>query len=213
MKKSSIWAIVFLVGLYITCQLVADVGATKMVQVGRIVMPGGTFLFAVTFTLRDLIHKRLGADWARVSIIAAACFNVLLSLYLAAIGALPAPVFYPLGKEWGTIFAIVPAITLASIVAEVVSELIDTAVFQFWWVKMGNWPQWTRVLVSNAVSLPVDSLVFGVLAFSVLPLVTGGATTPIQGVLLLVQGQVLWKLAVTVLSLPAIYLVKEKPVL
>jgi len=196
MKKSSIWAIVFLVGLYITCQLVADVGATKMVQVGRIVMPGGTFLFAVTFTLRDLIHKRLGADWARVSIIAAACFNVLLSLYLAAIGALPAPVFYPLGKEWGTIFAIVPAITLASIVAE-----------------MGNWPQWTRVLVSNAVSLPVDSLVFGVLAFSVLPLVTGGATTPIQGVLLLVQGQVLWKLAVTVLSLPAIYLVKEKPVL
>jgi uncharacterized integral membrane protein (TIGR00697 family) len=201
--------VVFLVGLYICCQMIADVGATKLVQIGDYVIPGGTFVFTLTFTLRDLIHKRLGREWARWSIVVAAVCNVVMAFYLSSVSRLSSPVFYELNDAWQAIFSIVPAITIASIVAEFISELLDTEVYQLWKSRFSSYPQWTRVIASNAVSLPVDSLVFGLLAFVVLPPVFGAESLPVVAALSIVSGQILFKALVTVISLPAIYLVDE----
>lgn len=169
MTKKQIWTIVALVGGYIICQVVADVGATKLISVGNVVMPAGTFIFAVTFTLRDLLHKRLGKEWARAAIICAGFFNVIQALYLAGMAVLPSPPFFGLAEPWSAVFALVPAITMGSIIAEVVSEWVDTEVWHFWRSKLGDLPQWSAVLASNAISLPLDSLIFGTLAFTLLP--------------------------------------------
>lgn len=213
MSRKNVWAITALVGLYVICQAIADVGATRLLQIGSIVLPGGTFIFAVTFTLRDLLHKRLGKEWARAAIVLAGGFNVLQAVYLSAIGHLPAPAFAQLAGAWSQIFAIVPSITVASIVAEVVSELIDTEVYHFWSHRFRRLPQWTRVVVSNAISLPVDSLIFATLAFVFLPPLLGGDSMPFLTALSLVAGQIVYKAAVTLISLPGIYLVKERPLL
>lgn len=210
-SKRAIWMIVLLVGGYVLCQAVADVAATKLVQIGSITMPAGTFIFAVTFTLRDLLHKRLGKEWARAAIVLAGVFNVVQATYLATVGTLPSPDFYHLTGAWGTIFALVPSITAASIIAEVISELVDTEVYHSWQRRFTFLPQWTRVLVSNAVSLPLDSLIFGTLAFSILPRLFGGGIVPFSVAMSIVCGQIIWKGIVTVISLPLIYLVKEKP--
>jgi hypothetical protein len=207
-NKRAVWAIVFLVGGYVLCQAVADVGATKFVDLGGIVLPAGSLMFALTFTLRDLVHKRLGKVWAQAAIVAAGTFNVVQSLYLAWMGRIPAPVWFEAADAWSTIFALIPSITFASIIAEVASQWVDTEVYDFW-RRAVNLPQWTRVLASNAVSLPLDSFVFGTLAFSVLPLVFGGEVLPLGTALNLVVGQIVWKAAVTVVSLPGIYLVRE----
>lgn len=212
MKKSTIWAIVLLVGGYIICQAIADVGATKFIQVQNVVMPAGTFIFAVTFTLRDLLHKRLGKDWARAAIVCAGLFNIVQAVYLAMMARLPYPVFFELGDAWTSVFSIVPAITAGSIAAEVISELVDTEVYHAWKTKLGNLPQWSAVLVSNIISLPLDSFMFGTLAFVLLPVVLGGDSLPFLTAMDLVKGQIIWKTAITVVSLPAIYLVKEKPI-
>ena len=213
MKKSTIWMIVLLVGGYVICQAIADVGATKFVQVRNVVMPAGTFIFAVTFTLRDLLHKRLGKDWARAAIVCAGLFNVVQAVYLAGMARLPYPVFFGLGDAWTAVFSIVPAITAGSIVAEVVSELVDTEVYHVWRTKLENLPQWSAVLVSNIVSLPLDSFIFGTLAFVLLPAVLGGDSLPFLTAMDLVKGQIIWKAAVTIISLPTIYLVKENPLI
>lgn len=211
MKRTTVWTIVALVGLYVMCQAIADVGATRMVSLADIIMPGGTFIFALTFTLRDLVHKRLGKEWARAAIVLAAVFNIMLALYLAGIARLAFPPFFAVGEAWNSIFAIVPAITVASILAELVSELIDTEVYHIWRENLPKWPQWTRVLASNAVSLPIDSVVFGVLAFTVLPVVFGGQVSPLGIAIRLSAGQIVWKAAVTLISMPVIYLVKDEP--
>jgi uncharacterized integral membrane protein (TIGR00697 family) len=207
-NKKTIWAIVLLVGGYIICQAVADIGATKMVEIGGIIIPAGTFIFAATFTIRDLIHKRLGKEWARAAIVCAGIFNVAQSAYLATMALLPAPVFFGLGDAWNSVFAIVPAITIGSIVAEVASELVDTEVYHLW--QRLNLPQWTSVLASNAISLPLDSAIFGVLAFSVLPPLFGAESMPVSTALVIASGQILWKGAITVVSLPTIYAVKKR---
>jgi uncharacterized integral membrane protein (TIGR00697 family) len=211
MSKKHIWIIVGLVGLYVAAQLIADVAATKLVEVGGVVMPAGTFVFAITFTLRDIIHKRLGRQWARASITMAALFNLLLAGYMAAVAQLPVPDFYPFGESWNAIFALVPAITLGSIAAEWVSQNVDTEVYHWWRGRFPDFPQWTRVAVSNAVALPVDSIVFTLLAFVLLPLIFGGQAMPLGvAVTRIISGQILFKVVVTVLSLPLIYTVKDE---
>ena len=213
MKASNgAWAVTALIGSYVVCQAIADVSATKIVDLGGIVLPAGSMIFALTFTIRDLIHKRLGKSWARAAIVMAALFNVVQAIYFAWVASLNVPVFYQFKEAWLSIFAIVPAITVASIIAELLSELADTEVYHAWYERVVSKgaPQWTAVLVSNAVSLPLDSLIFGTLAFTVLPLVFGGESLPISAALTLVAGQIVWKAAVTVISMPGIYLTRRR---
>lgn len=213
MSKKTIFSVVALVGAYVMCQLIADVAATRFVQIGSVVMPAGTFVFALTFTLRDMLHKRLGKEWAQTAIWVAAGANVFLAAYLWAVSRIVSPEWFALSDAWASIFTIVPAITIGSIVAELVSELIDTEVYHLWSMKFAKGPQWLRVLVSNAVSIPVDSFVFSTLAFVLLPTLFGGDALSVSEILpRVVSGQVLYKAAVTLVSLPAIYLVKEEKI-
>lgn len=209
--RKKVWSVTLLVGGYIMAQAIADIGATKMIDFWGIVMPAGSLMFAVTFTLRDLLHKRLGKEWAKAAIVMAAVFNVVQSGYLAWMTKIPAPPFFQNAEAWGMIFALVPSITFASILAELVSQLIDTEIYEVWRRKLPGAPQWTRVLVSNAISLPADSLIFGVGAFMVFPLLFGGDVLPFAAAMQAVVGQIVWKAIITVLSMPFIYAVKEKP--
>jgi hypothetical protein len=211
MERKSIWMVVALVGGYILCQALADIGATKLITVAGVVMPAGTFIFAVTFTLRDLVHKRLGKEWARAAIFCAGAFNIVQAFYLAGMARLPSPAYFGLGDAWAQIFAIVPAITLGSITAELVSELVDTEVYHWWRTRFSRLPQWTSVLVSNTLSLPLDSLIFGTLAFVLLPPVFGGEALSFGVAMSVAGGQIVWKALVTLVSMPGIYLVKDKP--
>jgi uncharacterized integral membrane protein (TIGR00697 family) len=208
--KKAIYVAVFLVGIYIGAQVIADVAATKMVAMMGIILPAGSIMFALTFTLRDLIHKRLGKDWAIAAIWTAAVVNVASAAYLVWMANMDAPPFYQHTESWSAIFALVPSITVASIIAELTSELVDTAVYHWWYknlVPKGAW-QWTAVVASNFVSLPLDSFIFATLAFVVLPNVFGGEPLPFNIAMGLVVGQIAWKVAVTIISMPTIYLVR-----
>ena len=94
-------------------------------------------------------------------------------------------------------------ITIASIVAEVVSELIDTEIYEVWVRRFAQRWQWGRVLASNAVSVPVDTALFTLLAF--------WGVLPTEVMLSLFLSNILVKFAVTFVSIPGIYLVKEQP--
>lgn len=213
MNKKTIWAVTALVGGYIFCQMLADVAATKIIQLGAVTIPAGTFVFTITFTLRDMLHKRLGKEWTRAAIFMAGALNVVMALYMRWMASFAAPEYFALAAEWGEIFAIVPSIVIASIVAEVVSELIDTEVYHAIQHRFTGKMQFARVLISNAVSLPIDSVIFAFGAFALLPLIFGGNTMPSSVIWSMVWGQIIWKGAVTLVSLPGIYLVQDRMII
>jgi uncharacterized integral membrane protein (TIGR00697 family) len=93
-------------------------------------------------------------------------------------------------------------IVFASIVAEVIAELIDTEGYRLWVRKVTRRYQWARVLVSNSISIPVDSLIFVWIAF--------GGAMPSAVVWSIFASNVIIKGLTTLVSLPGIYLVKEK---
>lgn len=215
MKKKTenlFMAIVFLISLYIGVQTIADVATTLIVQIGAITLPAGTLIFALSFTVRDLIHERLGKGWAKAAVISAGIINVIQFLYLELMRHIPTAPFYPYTQEWRDIFVVVPAITIGSIVAEIVSELVDTEVYQLVADKMPNAPKIVRVLISNFAALPVDSIVFLMLAFVILPPVFSGEPYPIRDALALVVGQITYKAVVAVVSSPLIHIFKTEPI-
>ncbi len=70
-------------------------------------------------------------------------------------------------------------IVLASLAAMVISELIDTEVYHLFVTRVTRRFQWLRVLVSNAVSIPIDNLVFAIGAFA--PIAILGSDGPPVG--------------------------------
>ena len=183
------------IGLYIACELIANVTSVKPLELGRfgVIVPAGVFIYALTFTLLDLIHERLGKQVARQVIGTAFVANLLLAAYAQLTVSWPAPAFFDGQAAVARVLGAAPRIVGASLVAYLVASLVDAEIFAWWRTRVGGY-RWGRVLVSNAVSTAVDSVVFVTLAFAgVLP------------VLPLVVGQYVVKMVVTVLSLPLIY--------
>ena len=89
-----------------------------------------------------------------------------------------------------------------SIAAELVSELADTEIYHLWVTRVTRRLQWLRVLSSNAVSVPLDTLIFCWGAF--------GGVLPSATVWSIVAANLILKGLVSVASLPTIYLVREK---
>jgi len=185
---------------YIAAQILADITSLKIVPFLGMSMDAGTLVYPLTFTLRDLVHKVAGKRGARVLILAAAVINLLMAGLFWLVSRLPYDPATGPQPDWDAVLAPVWRIVIASILAEVVSELIDTEIYQLWVERITRRFQWTRVLASNAVSLPLDSLMFVWIAF-------GGVYAP-DVVWSIFLANILLKGAVTLISLPAIYLVR-----
>jgi uncharacterized integral membrane protein (TIGR00697 family) len=195
-------AAIVVISLYIAAQMLADIASLKIAFIAGYSIDAGTFIYPLTFTLRDLVHKRLGKSVARKVIFLAAGINLFMALFLQFAARLPQDTAWGLGNEFAAILGPVWRIVIASIVAEVIAELIDTEVYHLWVTRITRRFQWLRVLVSNSVSIPVDSLIFCWGAF--------GWALPHSVVWSIFFANVIVKGLVTILSLPGIYLVKEK---
>ncbi len=126
--------------IYILATLAANYTAAWFIPLpifGKVA--AGTFVFGLTFTQRDRLHEA-GRGWVYGTIAVAALANVLMSALL------------------GVPFRII----VASFVAIVLAETADTEVYQ----KLLPYPWLVRVAGSNAVSVPLDTLLFTLIAFA-----------------------------------------------
>ena len=132
--------------VYVTATLLANYTFDAFLPLGPwLLVNVGTLFFGVTFTQRDRVH-RFGRRAVYAMILAAAALNVAVALSLAT------PLRY----------------VAVSFLAIVVSEAADTEVYQ----RLIKRRWLVRVLSSNAVSAPIDTILFTVLAFAGAPFAT-----------------------------------------
>jgi len=125
--------------IYIIAVLAANYTATWFIPLPIFGMVSvGTLIFGITFTQRDRVH-RYGRKAVYAMILLAAVGMVLESLLLEV--------------PW--------RIILASFIAIVLSEAADTEIYHQ--LLHRSWLQ--RVTGSNLVSIPLDSLLFNIIAF------------------------------------------------
>lgn len=199
------------VGAYVGAQVIADVTSVKVGSVFDRAVDMGTFVYPITFTLRDLVHKTLGRSAARTLIVAAAAVNALMALYLRFAAVVPADESYPFGEEFALVLGPLWRIVVASILAEVVSELIDTEAYHWFVTRITRRFQWARVAVSNAISVPVDNAIFAVAAFGAVPFMADHPLTlPWEAVWDIFLVNLAVKGLVTAVSIPLIYLTPDR---
>jgi len=196
-------SVTIVIAAYIGAQMLADIASLKIGIVFGLAVDMGTFIYPITFTLRDVAHKVLGKRSVRLLIIMAAVVNLFAALYMGWVQGVPADAAWGFGAEWAAVFnpALLWRIVVASIVAEVISEMVDTEVYHWFVTKVTHKHQWARVLLSNAVSIPIDTLIFAVGAFAFL--------LPWEVVWQIFLFNLLIKFAVTLVSLPLIYTTRD----
>ena len=191
-------------GAYVAAQMMADIASLRIIEIAGQAVDAGTLIYPFTFTLRDLVHKIAGKSAARTLIFLAAGINVFMAAFFWLVSRLPPDQVTGPQLEFGVVLAPVWGIVVASIIAEIASELIDTEAYSRWVARFGEGKQWGRVLFSNAIAIPVDSAVFVGLAtlFGVFPPEVAWSILWVNVVL---------KALITVISIPWIYWVRPEP--
>ncbi|MCX6358677.1 MAG: VUT family protein [Armatimonadetes bacterium] len=128
-------------GVYVGCVLLAQATASAFIHLPLgISVAVGTLWFGCTFTMRDHVHAVLGRRGAYIMIwvaIAASCAETI-------------------------VLGVPPRIILASVIATAMAESADTEIYHA--NRSRAWL--ARVLRSNSVSIPIDTVVFNLVAFA-----------------------------------------------
>ena len=192
---------IVIIGSYIACQMISNIASVKIANVLNLAVDGGTFLYPLAFTIRDMSHKTIGKKNTQKLIIVSAIINIFTPIYFYIISNIPADSSWQFNEAFQLTLSPVLRISIASIVGSTVAELVDTEIYHFFVTKITKRYQWLRVLISNAFSIPVDNLLFVAIAFY--------GALPFEALVGIFVFNFFVKYAVTIVSVPMIYLVKE----
>lgn len=188
----------------IMAMTVADFAAAKFLDFGWVVTPAGALLFAVVFVVRDMLHKLAGAAVVQRTILIGVALNLVIAAFMYLMTFLPAPSFRP-SANFDAVFRMSLGIVLGSEIATLASQWVNTYVYQKLWDR--DYGSWSRTFWSNLISLPVDAVLFVLLAFVAFPMVLGGTVMEINNAIArIVSGSTLFKLAVILALTPLVSL-------
>lgn len=196
--------IVFLVlaGFFITNAIVAELIGGKLVQFfGLFTQSIGIILWPVIFLLTDLINEYYGKDGVRKLTYITVGLISFTFIVLSVALSIPATSFSPVSDSvFNTIFGQSQWIIVGSIIAFLVSQLVDVYVFWMFKKATGDKHIWLRATGSTMVSQLIDTFVVQFIAF-VLP-----GKWPFSEFLVNASWGYAFKLLVALALIPMIYL-------
>jgi queuosine precursor transporter len=199
-KKDIVYII--LAGIFITNAIVAELTGGKLIEIGPFIMSIGILPWPVVFITTDIINEHFGRDGVKkLSFITAGL--IAYCILILFIGT-KIPAFETSetvnDQQFYAVFGQGLFIMVASIIAFMVSQLIDVSIFWFLRNKTGKKMIWLRSTGSTIISQLVDSFIVSGIAFWL----TGKITTG-QYINMSITGYT-FKLILAVLLTPLIYL-------
>ena len=206
---------VALIGLFVTALVTAQLTASKVLAFSlpvslpitgaELALPGAALAYALTFLASDCYAELYGRRATQVVVNVGFAMNVVvLALVWSTIAA---PAADPgAADQFATVLGASTNIVLGSLLAYVVSQNWDVAVFHRIRAYTGREKLWLRNIASTASSQAIDTVLFVGVAFSLAPSLIGvGPVLPAGELLALMVGQYLLKLAIAVLDTPIVY--------
>lgn len=190
------WLASFAITSYAIIAIASDLFANKMLNLGGLALAGGILLVPFSFTIRDLVHRLVGFENAKRIVWATAFVNLAVAILMILLDMLPAAV-PGMDETWHTVMGTSWRIILASFLAQVLADLSDTYSFEFFTKRFNGKKIWLRVVLSNLISCPIDSILFTLVAFlGVLP-----ADVMANSII----SSTIVKFAVSLIAMPAAY--------
>lgn len=199
-KKDTVYVI--LAGIFITNAVVAELIGGKLIHVGSAVMSIGILPWPIVFVTTDLINEYFGEKGVRklslitASLIAYTFIILFLAMQIPAVKG----VNLVTDAQFKGVFGQSMWIIVGSIIAFMVSQLIDVTIFHFVKNKTGNKMIWLRSTGSTVISQLFDSFIVLGIAFWM----TGKMTTEVF-IISAFTGYFV-KLIIAILLTPLIYL-------
>ncbi len=190
---------VFIVAVFITCLITANIVAVKLVEISGFVLPAGTIIFPISYIFGDVLTEVYGYRQARRVIwLGFFCnFIVVVAIWIGQV--LPPSSFWDGQKAYERILGYTPRLLVASFLAYLVGEFANSFVLAKMKIATkGRW-LWTRTIGSTLVGEGLDSLVFMILAFA--------GAIPMAALLLAILTQWLVKSAYEAAATPLTYIV------
>lgn len=174
----------------------------------------GVLLWPLEFVMTDIVNEYFGPKAVRrISYTAVILISYAFAMFYLAMSAPPADFWYGTGiadgipdmsKAFNGIFGQGMWIILGSLVAFLVSQLVDVMVFHQIKKRTGEKNMWLRATGSTLVSQLVDSFIVLYIAFHV------GKDWSIQKVLAIGIVNYLYKFTVAILLTPLIYFIHHR---
>lgn len=154
-------------GLYVWIALatiIANIEVVKCVDMFGMAVTLGNVMYGSLFLCTDIMSELYGGKEAR-KLVAVGFFTLLVFTAITQIGLL----YVPNAQDWASgymkdLFGVVPRICLASVVAYIVSNTLDTYLYD--WIGKRTTRKWIRNNGSTLTSQIIDSVLFSVMAFA-----------------------------------------------
>jgi uncharacterized integral membrane protein (TIGR00697 family) len=209
---------VALAALFITSLITAQLIAVKLLAVpfpgslpivdGSVLVPAGVLAYALTFFASDCYAELYGRRPAQIMVNVGFGMNfVMLALVWLAIAAPGSPAGVD-PATFESVLGLSTNIVLGSLGAYIVSQNWDVIAFH----AIGDWTDgehlWLRNLGSTGTSQLIDTTIFVLLAFFLVPSALGiGQALPGAVLVQLIVGQYILKLLIALLDTPFVYAV------
>ena len=164
-KKEIVFVI--LAGIFITNAVVAELIGGKLIQIGPFVMSIGILPWPIVFLTTDLINEYFGEKGVKKLSFITACLIAYAFIILFMALTIPAAKgISPVNDEqFQVVFVQSMWIIVGSIIAFMVSQLIDVSVFWFFKNRTGDKKIWLRTTGSTIISQLFDSFIVLGIAF------------------------------------------------
>ena len=160
--------------VFVTTLVISNIIAVKIVGVGGLYLPAAVILFPIAYIFGDILTEVYGYARARQVIWIGFFCNLLAVIAIWIAGLLPAAPFWDASlysspqeaqTAYQAILGFTPRLLLASFLAYLVGEFLNSFVLARLKVKTRGRFLWLRTITSTLVGQGADSLVFITIAF------------------------------------------------
>ena len=151
--------------VFVALLVISNVGATKLIAVGPLIVDGGAFLFPLVYITGDVLSEVYGFAAARRTILTGFSLAVLSALTLWAVQVSPAATGWDHQAAYEAVLGFVPRIVLASVTGFLAGQLINSFVLVRLKRRTSESALWLRLIGSTVFGELADTLLFCSIAF------------------------------------------------
>ena len=161
----SLW-FVFIVAIFTTCLITANIIAVKMIRVFGLIVPAGIIIFPLSYVFGDILTEVYGYRQARRVIWLGFLCNLVVVAAIWVAQILPGAPFWDAQGAYERVLGYTPRLLAASFVAYLAGEFTNSFVLAKMKIATGGRWLWTRTIGSTLAGQALDSAIFIALAFA-----------------------------------------------
>lgn len=187
--------------IFVTCLLLSNVLAAKLLKIGKYSITAGALVFPISYIVNDVFSEIYGFEKTKKVIYLGFIMNIFMVLIFTLAILLPSPAWYENSGAFKLILGTTPRVCLASLVAYLLGSLINSKVL----VKLKENRRnkfGIRAVISTICGEFVDSLLFVTIAFI--------GNVPTQEIFTMIIVQVILKTLYEIICLPVTGVIVNK---